>query len=35
LAEEIGPMRYVLGIGLALAVLAFVAAYLFGYLPAA
>ncbi|MFN7400399.1 MAG: hypothetical protein ACK5SX_15380, partial [Sandaracinobacter sp.] len=34
-AVEIGPMRYVLGIGLALAVLAFVAACLFGYLPAA
>lgn len=32
---ELGAMRYVLGIGLVLAILAFVAAYLFGYLPAA
>jgi hypothetical protein len=33
-AVEIGAMRYVLGIGLAVAILAMIAAYLFGYLPA-
>ncbi|WP_199555874.1 hypothetical protein [Sandaracinobacteroides hominis] len=32
-AVEIGAMRWVLGIGIALAVLAFAAAYLLGYLP--
>lgn len=31
---EVGAMRYVLAIGLALAVLFMAAAYLFGYLPA-
>lgn len=33
-AVEIGPMRWVLWIGLALAVLGMIVAYLFGYLPA-
>lgn len=32
---EIGAMRYVLWLGLALAVIGMVAAYLLGYLPAA
>jgi hypothetical protein len=32
---EIGAMRYVLWIGLALAILGMVAAYVLGYLPAA
>lgn len=31
---EVGAIRYVLWIGLALAVLGMIAAYLFGYLPA-
>jgi hypothetical protein len=31
---EVGAIRYVLGIGLAFAILAMIAAYLFGYLPA-
>jgi hypothetical protein len=32
-AVEIGAMRFLLGIGVALAILAMIAAYLFGYLP--
>jgi hypothetical protein len=32
---ELGAMRYVLGIGIVLAILFMIAAYLFGYLPAA
>lgn len=30
---EVGPMRYVLGIGIILAVVAFVAAFLYGRMP--